>query len=60
VYSYGTNTWANAAPATAPSARHVYALAYGGQSKAILFGGNLLDYCCAVEDDTWEYVPPAN
>ncbi|MHA2116687.1 MAG: Kelch repeat-containing protein, partial [Candidatus Thorarchaeota archaeon] len=67
LYDYNTNTWTNASPAVAPSARFVNRMAYDSESdRTILFGGHdgndLLDETWAydVESNLWEEMSPAS
>lgn len=66
LYDFNTNTWSNASPATAPSARFAYRMAYDSKSdRTILFGGHdggqLLNDTWAydVESNMWEEMSPA-
>ena len=50
-YDYNTNTWTNRNPATAPSPRWGYAMAYDAESAhTVIFGGYFY-----MEDITWAY-----
>jgi N-acetylneuraminic acid mutarotase len=67
LYDFNTNTWSNAAPAVAPSARFVHRMAYDAKSdRTILFGGHdggvLLSETWAydVESNLWEELSPAS